>query len=89
MTGLKQANATKKVKLIAYDAAPAEVNALKNGTISALIAQNPAQEGRVTMQLADKLMKEADVPKRKLTELVVIDSKQHELADKYEYNSTC
>lgn len=89
VTGLKQANATKKVKLIAYDAAPAEVSALKNGTISALIAQNPAQEGRVTMQLADKLMAGKDVPKRKLTELVVIDSKQHELADKYEYNSSC
>lgn len=89
VTGLKQAKATKKVKLVAYDAAPAEVSALKNGTISALVAQNPAQEGKVTVELADKLMKGEDVPKTKLTELEVINSHEHEKADSYEYDSEC
>ncbi|HEX6444111.1 MAG TPA: ABC transporter substrate-binding protein [Streptosporangiales bacterium] len=89
VTGLKQAKATKKVKLIAYDAATAEVNALKNGTISALIAQNPTQEGQVTVQLASKLMKGQSVPKTKLTQLVTITAGENAKADKYEYRSTC
>ena len=52
VTGLRQANAAGKIKVVAYDAATAEVNALKNGTIHALIAQNPKLEGEVAMEMA-------------------------------------
>jgi ribose transport system substrate-binding protein len=89
LTGLKQANASKKVKLVAYDAASAEVAALKNGTIAALIAQNPVQEGVVAMQTADKLIKGEPVTATQLTDLVVIGPGQDALADKYEYKSSC
>ena len=51
LTGLRQAGATGKVKVVAYDAATAEVNAFKNGGISSLIAQNPKQEGEVAMEV--------------------------------------
>lgn len=55
-TGLRQANAAGKIKVVAYDAATAEVDALKNGTIQALIAQNPKLEGEVAMQKAADLI---------------------------------
>lgn len=89
ITGLKQANATGKVKVVAYDAASAEVSALKNGAIAALIAQNPRQEGEVAMETADKLIKGQSVDKTILTELVVIGPGETAKADKYEYKAGC
>ena len=89
LTGLKQAGATHKVRLVAYDAASAEVAALKNGTLSALIAQNPVQEGEVAMETAHKLIQGMTVPATQLTELVVIGPGQNTIADTYEYKSTC
>ncbi|MEW2549360.1 ABC transporter substrate-binding protein [Streptomyces sp. NPDC047002] len=89
LTGLKQADATKKVKLVAYDAASAEVAALKNGTLSALIAQNPVQEGEVAMESAQKLIAGRPVPATQLTELVVIGPGERAKADRYAYTSTC
>jgi len=88
LTGLKQARNT-RVRLIAYDAASAEVAALKNGTISALIAQNPGQEGSVAMQAADKLIKKQPVAPVTLTELVVIRHGENDKADRYEYKGNC
>ena len=89
ITGLKQAHAVGKIKLVAYDAATTEVNALKNGSISALIAQNPKQEGEVAMQTAADLMRGTQVKARQLTELVVIRSGEHAKADQYEYKGAC
>jgi ribose transport system substrate-binding protein len=89
ITGLKQAKATGKVKVVAYDAATAEVDALKNGSISALIAQNPSQEGEVAMETASKLIKGESVEKTILTDLVVIGPGESEKADKYEYKAGC
>jgi ribose transport system substrate-binding protein len=89
INGLQQAKATGKVKLIAYDAATAEVNALKNGTISALIAQNPAQEGQVAMQVASALISKKPVKAQVLTQLVVIGPGQDAMANQYEYKAGC
>lgn len=89
ITGLRQAGVTKKVKMVAYDAATAEVSALKNGTINVLIAQNPKQEGEAVIETASKLMAGQTVPKKTLTELVSIDSHEHAKADKYEYKADC
>lgn len=89
ITGLRQAGASKKVKMVAYDAATAEVSALKNGTINVLIAQNPKQEGEAVIEIASKLLAGETVPKRTLTELVSIDSHEHAKADKYEYKADC
>jgi len=89
LTGLKQANASGKVQLIAYDAASAEVAALKNGTISALIAQNPKQEGEVAMETAKKLIAGEQVEPKTLTDLVVVQKGDNAKADKYEYKGGC
>lgn len=89
ITGLKQAGADGKVKVVAYDAATAEVNALKNGTIQALIAQNPKLEGEVAMEIAAKLMKGEKVDKLTLTEIATIMADEHAKADQYEYKGDC
>ncbi|MBF6637021.1 substrate-binding domain-containing protein [Rouxiella silvae] len=89
ITGLRQAGATKTVKMVAYDAATAEVSALKNGTIDVLIAQNPKQEGEAVIEAASKLLAGQTLPKQTLTELVTIDSGEHTKADKYEYKADC
>jgi ribose transport system substrate-binding protein len=89
VTGLKQAKASGRVKLVAYDSATAEVNALMNGTISALIAQNPRQEGEVAMEIAKKLLGGGTVEKTTLTEIKVINAGDAALARQYEYKANC
>lgn len=56
VTGLQQAGAGTRIKLIAYDAALLEVNVFKNGTIAALFAQSPKQKGEIAMGVASKLI---------------------------------
>jgi ribose transport system substrate-binding protein len=89
ITGLKQAGAQGKVKVVAYDSATAEVNALKNGTINALIAQNPKLEGEVAMEIAQKLIDGKSVDKVTLTEIATIKAGDTANADKYEYKGDC
>lgn len=89
LTGLRQAGALGKVKVVAYDAATAEVNAFKNGGISALIAQNPKQEGEVAMESAAKLIKGQPLEKTTLTEIATIRSGDTAAAEKYEYKGDC
>jgi len=89
LTGLRQAGALGKVKLVAYDAATAEVNAFRNGGIAALIAQNPKQEGEVAMQSAADLIAGKSLPKTTLTEIVVIKAGDAATAEKYEYKGDC
>lgn len=45
-TGLKQAGKQSAVKVVAFDAEPAEVTALRAGTIQVLVAQDPAAIGK-------------------------------------------
>jgi ribose transport system substrate-binding protein len=89
ITGLRQAGVTGKVKVVAYDAATAEVNALKNGSIQALIAQNPRQEGEAAMSAAAALIAGKPVEKITLTEIVTIKAGDTAAADKYEYRANC
>lgn len=89
LTGLRQAGAMGKVKVVAYDAATAEVNALKNGGLQALIAQNPKQEGEVAMESAAKVIKGDKLPKTTLTQIVTVKSGDAATAEKYEYKGDC
>lgn len=89
VTGLQQANAIGRVKVVAYDAATAEVNALKNGSIQALIAQNPTEQGEVAVQTLKSLIDGEQVEPTINTELVTIREGEIDLADQYEYKATC
>jgi ribose transport system substrate-binding protein len=89
LTGLRQAGALGKVKVVAYDAASAEVSALRNVAIQALIAQDPKQEGEVAMESAAKLIKGDKLDKTTLTEIVTIKAGDTATTDKYEYKGDC
>ena len=89
VTGLRQAGKTGDVKVVAYDAATAEVDALKNGAIQVLIAQDPNTEGRVAMQTAKKIVDGEDVEPRIQTDLITIRADELDKADQYEYKANC
>lgn len=57
-----------KVDVVGYDAEPEEVDLLKQGVITTLIAQRPAEEGSLAVQYAYDLItgKSAEVPVSKL-----------------------
>ncbi|MEU0312050.1 substrate-binding domain-containing protein [Nocardioides sp. NPDC006273] len=48
---IRQAGKTGEIALIAFDAVPGEVDALREGTISALIAQNPTEIGARSIEV--------------------------------------
>jgi ribose transport system substrate-binding protein len=89
LTGLRQANAIGKVQVVGYDAATAEVDALKNGEVAALVAQNPRQFGELAMDAANSLINGKTIPKKIDSELVVIRKGEDAKADKYEYKGNC
>lgn len=89
VTGLQQAHAVGRVKVVAYDAATAQVNALKNGSIQALIAQNPTEQGEVAMETVRRLLDGEKVEPVITTELVTIREGENAKADQYEYKASC
>lgn len=89
ITGLRQAGAIGRVKLVAYDSAAAEVNAFKNNQISVLIAQDPKREGEMSVEIAKKILDGQPVEKQVLADTVPIMSGDTAKADHYEYKSDC
>lgn len=89
ITGLRQAGATGRVKLVAYDAAAAEVSALKNNQIAALIAQVPKREGEMSAEIAKTLLDGQAAEKQAKADTVVIKAGENAKADRYEYKSDC
>jgi len=61
---LKQRGVAGKVKLVAFDASQAEIDALKEGTIQALIVQNPFKMGYEGVQMAVKAIKGEKIDRR-------------------------
>ena len=89
ITGLRQAGAIGRVKLVAYDSAAAEVNAFKNKQISVLIAQDPKREGEISVEIAKKILDGQSVEKQVLADTVPVMSGDTAKADRYEYKSDC
>jgi ribose transport system substrate-binding protein len=51
-TGVRQANKGEQVKVVSFDAGPNQVKALKDGTVQALVAQQPELIGRYGVDMA-------------------------------------
>lgn len=64
-----------KVKLVAFDAAQAEIDALRKGTIQALIVQNPYKMGFEGVKAAIAVIKGRNVPRRIDTGVTVVTMK--------------
>ena len=61
-TGLRQAGKQGKVDIVGFDAGPNQVKALKNGTVQALVAQQPAKIGQYGVDAAVSALDGTDVP---------------------------
>jgi ribose transport system substrate-binding protein len=88
-TGLRQAGAKGKVKVIGFDASPESVKQLKQGIVQGLIAQEPAKEGKTGVDQAVAALTGKKTTKKIGTKLVAIT--QHNLSSmqKYLYKSHC
>ena len=63
-TGIRQAGKQGKVKIVGFDAGPDQIKALRDGTVQALIAQQPGTIGKDGVQQAIKALKgEPTTPK--------------------------
>lgn len=56
-TGIRQAGKQASVKVVGFDAGPDQIKALQDGTVQALIAQQPATIGKDGVQQAIKALK--------------------------------
>jgi ribose transport system substrate-binding protein len=70
--GVRNANARANVKIVAFDAQPSQVEALKAGDIDAIISQNPFDMGVLGVDYAVNLGKKETVPTKKITGLLAI-----------------
>jgi len=70
--GVRNANARSKVKIVAFDAQPSQVQALRAGDIDAIISQDPYDMGVLGVQYAVALGKGETVDKAKITGLAAI-----------------
>jgi ribose transport system substrate-binding protein len=70
--GVRNANARSSVKIVAFDAQPSQVEALKVGDIDAIISQNPFDMGVLGVDYAVDLGKGQAIPATKITGLTAI-----------------
>ena len=70
--GVRNANARAGVKIVAFDAQPSQVEALKVGDIDAIISQNPFDMGVLGVDYAVALGKGQAPPNKKITGLMAI-----------------
>ena len=70
--GVRNANARSSVKIVAFDAQPSQVEALKVGDIDAIISQNPFDMGVLAVGYAVDLGKGQAIPAKKITGLMAV-----------------
>ena len=89
-TGVRQANKQNQVKIVGFDAGPAQVQQLKEGTVQALIAQQPEQIGVDGVKQAVASLKGQPVTANIQTNFKVITKDNVDTEGKdYIYKSSC
>lgn len=71
-TGVRQANKQDQVSIVGFDAGPAQVDQLKNGTVQALIAQQPATIGERGVEQALAALEEGETEAKIETGFTII-----------------
>lgn len=89
-TGLRQTGKQSEVDIIAFDAGPNQVKALKEGTVQALVAQQPATIGKYGLDAAVSALDGGTAPKSVQTgsSIITKDNVDGEGADAI-YQSKC
>lgn len=90
VTGLEESGVVGDVKVVAYDAADTEVDALKAGSVQALIAQDPYGEGYQGVKDALAAINGETVEPTTSIPLVTLTADDTDALDEYlERNGTC
>jgi ribose transport system substrate-binding protein len=90
-TGLRSAGASRKVKIVGFDAGPKQVEDLEQGIVQALIAQKPADIGKAGVEQAIAALKGESVQKKIGTGFVVVtkDNMNDPDVQPFLYKSSC
>jgi ribose transport system substrate-binding protein len=72
-TGVRQSGKTEQVKVVGFDAGPNQIKALKEGTVQALVAQQPATIGQYGVDAAVAALDGGTVTSKVQTGFTVID----------------
>ena len=88
-TGLRNAGRTEQVRLVGFDASPNQVEDLRAGEVSALIAQDPATIGRQGVQQVVAAIEGKPVEREIQTDLVAITQADMEASSQYFYRTEC
>ncbi len=88
-TGLRAAGKQGTVKVAAFDAEPAEVQALQSGTLQILIAQDPAAIGRDGVDQLVAAFEGKPVTPQIGTTMVAITQKNFASMSQYTYKQSC
>jgi ribose transport system substrate-binding protein len=88
-TGLRNAGKTEQVRLVGFDASPNQVEDLRAGEVSALIAQDPATIGRQGVQQVVAAIEGRPVQREIQTDLVAITTADMDANSQYFYKTAC
>ena len=88
-TGLRNAGRTDQVRLVGFDASPNQVEDLRSGEVSALIAQDPATIGRQGVQQVVAAIEGRPVEREIQTDLIAITQADMEAQSQHFYRTAC
>ncbi|WP_245568909.1 ABC transporter substrate-binding protein [Nocardia concava] len=88
-TGLRNAGKLDQVKVVGFDASPKQVQDLKDGTVQALIAQNPGDIGKQGVDQAAAALEGKPVTRTIQTNMIAITKDTISTNDQYFYKSKC
>lgn len=83
IAGLKEANAVGEVMVVAYDAANTEIEALQNGEIQALIAQDPFGQGYEGVKAGYAAVNDEEVEREIALPLTVLSLDDEAVLEEY------
>ncbi|MFJ4654732.1 ABC transporter substrate-binding protein [Nocardia sp. NPDC088792] len=88
-TGLRNAGKLGQVKVVGFDASPTQIQDLKQGTVQALIAQNPAAIGKDGVDQAAAALEGKPVTRNISTDMIAITQDNMASNEQYFYKSKC
>jgi ribose transport system substrate-binding protein len=88
-TGLRNAGKTDQVRLVGFDASPKQIEGMRSGEVSALIAQDPATIGRQGVDQAVAAIEGKPVQREIQTDLIAITQADMDANSQYFYKTAC
>lgn len=88
-TGLRNAGKTDQVRLVGFDASPKQIEGMRSGEVTALIAQDPATIGRDGVQQVVAAIEGKPVQREIQTDLVAITRDDMDSKSQYFYKTSC